>query len=197
MGIVSAGFDLSLTGSGIARSDTHRVSKVGMAGITNMSVVQQIAAFDTLTAHIFAAYDWHGMFVGTDPDDQVAVVEALDMAQSYGGQVERTILWWQVVNTLHNLGVKVYTPTSAQVKMYATGNGLAKKPEMIAAVRHLWPGYEIGKDDNLADAAAMAELGLALAGCPTLELPSMHLRSLSKIRTVEDPPSRVKKAVKR
>lgn len=184
------GFDLSLTGSGVALTapaqPPHQfvLTLVGRQGVTNMSVVGQFAAIDELLAEIATAAD-----LNHPPD--VAVLEALDMAQSYGGQIERTVLWWELAKTLHMLGVRVYVPTSAQVKIYATGNGLAKKPQVKAAVATHWPWWDFRNNDNLADAAVMAELGLTLAGYRSVELPKEHTRTLSKIRLLSDPPSRV------
>jgi len=183
----TAGLDLSLTASGVALS-SGTLLLFGRTGITNLPVAQQFVALDELIAGILTT-----ITTGVDYPNAV-VLEALDMAQSYGGQIERTILWWEVAKTLYHLEIPVYTPTSAQVKMYATGNGLATKQQVKEAVAEHWPHYLHRNNDNLADAAVMAELGLALAGQPTVQLPAQHLRSLSKIRMLTDPPSRVLKA---
>lgn len=187
----AVGLDLSLTASGVAVirrvgiEPSHlQLARVGADGITNMPVAQQIDAIRQLADRVDAKLDLRARDVPV-----VAVVEALENGYTYGGATERTVLWWEVVTRLS--GMTVYMPTSAQVKIYATGNGRASKKEVIAAVKQHWPWWAVGDDDNLADAAVMAEIGIAFADEPSANLPATHTRVLSKIRKITDPPARV------
>lgn len=197
--VVAAGLDLSLTASGVALArpdlpdpgDRYRLALVGEPGITNLSVAAQIHKIDDLAARIVAGV------LDTPWPPTAVVVEALDNAQSYGGVTERAILWWKVIERLYAEDIPVYIPPSAQVKIYATGNGNAKKGEVIATVTRQWPEWHHGGNDNLVDAAAMAELGLALCGSPTIPLTKAHTRVLENIRRLDSPPARtLKKAAK-
>lgn len=188
----SAGLDLSLTASGIALPD-GRCGKVGRDGITGLSVVEQMEVLDGLarqiTDRVFGA-------APKTEQELVVVVEALDMANAYGGQIERTILWWEVVRGLLGYGFRVATPTSGQVKKYATGNGNAKKGEVQDAVTRQWPQFDHRGDDNMSDASAMCALGLALSGHPLTDLPKTHTGVLAAVRYVTDRPP-AKKTKKR
>lgn len=192
--MISVGFDLSLTASGLARmrlvGDERRLLVeepvlVGRAGVTNMALSDQIDAVDALAQQIV---DWD-LAAGV-PD--VAVLEAPDNGRTYGGVTERAALFWAIAWHIKQIGVpRFYLPTSQQVKIYAAGTGSATKDQMKDAVTQHWPWWEHRRNDNLADAAAMAELGLALLGFPSVDLPKEHTRVLSSIRSSFDPPRRV------
>lgn len=178
------GLDLSLTGSGLADS-TGWVDLVGEQGVTNLPVSDQIFAIERLSQTIIER-------IGLGKNEiTLAVVEALDNAQSYGGQTERAVLWWRVVEALTLAGVQTAMPTSAQVKIYAAGSGAATKTEIINAVQKYWPQFPVGRNHNKADAAAMVVLGHALLDRPLGWLPEQHTRVLPRIRYTTDPPSRV------
>lgn len=51
-------------------------------------------------------------------------------------------------------GMKLLIVPPASLKMFATGNGLADKPMVMAAVARQWPGV-VCADDNQADAVAL------------------------------------------
>lgn len=63
---------------------------------------------------------------------------------------------------LMGAGIAVCEASPTSVKKFATGNGRATKKQMVAAAQDLW-GFE-GKDDNQADAIAIAYMGLVLDG---------------------------------
>lgn len=69
--------------------------------------------------------------------------------------------------------------TAASLKTFATGRGNADKIAMVVAARDRL-GYE-GENDNEADAIWLCELGMRIAGMPTIKLPQTHLRALDKI----------------
>lgn len=178
------GLDLSLTASGVAASDGF-VAVIGRDGVTSLPVHDQIEVIEELAGRIQREV--------TARQPRVVVVEALDNAQSYGGVSERAWLWWEVVHRLHHRGFRIAMPTSAQVKIYAAGNGGATKPQVIAAVKEHWPRFDVGRDNNKADAAAMAAMGAHLLGQPLCELPPTHTRKLAEVRYTTDPPRRVLK----
>lgn len=184
----AAGLDLSLTNSGVAVWDWENGNQtflLGRPGITNASLADQIVAIDELATRICQATMWNGEW------PEIVAVEALDNARAYGGVTERTALYWQVVSRLREAGCRIWVPTSAQVKIYAAGNGLATKKQVIAGVTEHWPNWHHHNNDNVADAAALCELGLALADQPSKLLPEEHTRVLPRVRRITDPPGRV------
>lgn len=89
-------------------------------------------------------------------------------------------LFWRAI-TARFFGYSVATEINAStLKMHATGNGSAKKAQVLAeAVRRL--GYT-GHDDNEADALWLADLGARLHGYNRPQLPATHLRALDKLK---------------
>lgn len=68
-----------------------------------------------------------------------------------------------------------------QLKKLATGNGNAKKIDVVIAARERL-GFE-GTDDNEADARWLLEAGLQLHALPAMaELPKKNLEGLAKLR---------------
>lgn len=63
--------------------------------------------------------------------------------------------------SLHLKGIPAFTAAPNTIKKFATGNGNAKKPEMVAAAREL-PGIRDSLTDNEADALFLALFGLEL-----------------------------------
>jgi crossover junction endodeoxyribonuclease RuvC len=188
--VVTVGIDLSLTATGLARSDGECVL-VGRTGVTNLSIDEQIQVLNGLATEIAQVVTRHRL-----PD--AICIEGLDMAQSYGGQIERTVLWWKVVELMRATGAKIYVAPSPQVKMYVTGKGSGPKGAVIEAVTRWWPQLKHRGDNNLADASACAliaahMLGEPVApawGGPDVALPPTHTRALKSVRAITDPPSR-------
>jgi crossover junction endodeoxyribonuclease RuvC len=86
------------------------------------------------------------------------------------GAIVRSYLWSA------NIPVVEVTPTA--LKKFATGAGRADKKQMVAAAHELW-GYD-GKDDNQADALALAYMGLTLDGA-TGFVPEDRLDTVAKL----------------
>lgn len=73
------------------------------------------------------------------------------------------------------------------LKVWATGNGKALKPEVIAAVIATY-GHLISinpKDDNQADAVALLTMGLFKYGQPLADAPLAHRRALKPVQWPE------------
>ena len=75
----------------------------------------------------------------------------------------------------HDEGIRLLIVPPASLKMFVTGNGLAKKPEMIAAVAEQW-GVETNSD-NIADAVGLYQFMKAYLGARARRRYSMKQRS--------------------
>lgn len=64
---------------------------------------------------------------------------------------------------LYHAGFKFYIPAASQIKKFATGKGNCDKSIVVREVFKRW-GIE-AKDDNQADASAMAYMAQAIAEC--------------------------------
>lgn len=176
----AAGVDLSLTATGLAHSN-GACATIGQAGLTKLAWADQLEAAAILRAGI-NAFLFNGQL-------DTVVIEGLDMSQSYGGQILRSHLWCLVVSDLLEEGVQVYVAPSPQVKMYATGKGAlpagrAGKKLVIEAVARQWPFFDIGSDDNRADAAVMCAMACEIGGKPLSVVTPEQARALIKTLSV-------------
>lgn len=154
--IAVVGVDQSLTMTGLARIDgeqvtVHRVSSgpaVGLQGTRDRIryIVGQVLRFA--------------------PRECFSVIEApvIPHNQQGGAVLERAWLFGLIVDQLMQRGPVVQVRPSTRA-MYASDNGAAKKPEVLAAMRAKFPSLTI-RDDNEADALAMACLGARYLGHP-------------------------------
>ncbi|WGD38500.1 hypothetical protein [Lysinibacter sp. HNR] len=92
------------------------------------------------------------------------VLEAPTPKSQLGSHNDRVGLYWFLVDQLLVRGAvgAVLPPHRA---MYATGNGAAKKPQVVAAMKERFPGVAI-PDDNVADALVLASMGARWLGHP-------------------------------
>jgi crossover junction endodeoxyribonuclease RuvC len=111
---------------------------------------------------------------------QMVVIEYPNLHRSYGGQLERTWLWYDLVTCLQRQYVAVVTATVSQRARFLFGRGTATKGQVVDAVARRWPEYDTGGDDNMADAVAYLQMGRAWLGHNT-GIPQANLRVLQDI----------------
>lgn len=68
--------------------------------------------------------------------------------------------------------------------LYATGNGAAKKPEVVEKVTARYPQFDIRGDDNIADAVALVAIGARMLGRPID--PDTPDTNLAALRTLNE-----------
>ena len=107
----------------------------------------------------------------------LVVIEAPSPRSQLGQHNERVGLYWLLVDQLLSRSdvVEVLPPTRA---LYATGNGRADKALVKGSMRAAFPHGPV-PDDNVADALALALMGLRHLGSPLDgELTKDHLRAM-------------------
>lgn len=145
------GIDQSLTMTGLARLDG------GLLGTDRIGTIPTTGGLlDTRQRVRYIV----GRTLKFAPAECLIVIEAPYVpqgAKAAGSVTERAWLFGMLVDQLASRGpiVQVRTKTRA---MYATGNGNAKKPEVLAAMRAKFPDHFI-RDDNEADALALLCMG--------------------------------------
>lgn len=177
----TVGIDLSLTATGIARSD-GACAVIGADKITTHSWDTRIRLLNGLADEI--------VNTATVLNPKAATIEGLDMAYSYGGQIERSYLWCEVVRRLIMQGIFVWVAPSSNLKMYGTGKGSGQKNAVIEAVAAQWPWFDIGRNDNKADAAVCAAIARAKIGVPfeVTFSPAKQIGALAGVTSVYDRP---------
>lgn len=124
--------------------------------------------------------EWlHQYLVGWDLDEvcMEGYANGAKFGREKAGELGHTVKRYLRVQHPQEFLPKVVPPTS--VKKFATGNGSAKKNEMLLAVYKRW-GVEF-KDDNLADAFVLAKIADALANPDTRELTKYQEDALAKV----------------
>ena len=120
----------------------------------------------------------------------LAVIE--DYAMGYGGNRHpgRTFSigeWGGVARLyLYDQGIPMLYVSPSSLKMFATGNGNAEKPQVIQAIAELWE-YDVPNDDE-ADAFVLMMLGEAyLSKRKRRRYGPDRLRALDKVEYVDVP----------
>lgn len=155
-----AGFDLSLTSSGVS-TEVYQftISPPGK----------------DLTDRLFWLRDeFDDALDGID----LAIVEDLPRNARFGGVALGMVHACFRLATTHHRTLLVWVPP-ASLKLYATGKGNAGKQEMLTeAVRRL--GYS-GHDDNEADALWLRAIGMDIIGEPLAGMPAKNRTALDKL----------------
>jgi hypothetical protein len=173
-----AGFDLSLTRSGVAHAgDRSGSATLGREGITKLPLSQRFHTIKTMATDL--------VILGTSPDilgisptmwtervpdyraremPALAVIEAPDTSHSYGGLPERLYMYGCVLESLSAMGIPIATIPSPILKGYATGNGGHKggKLRIKEGAAENWPEYfadrrKVTHDE--VDAIVLARMG--------------------------------------
>lgn len=92
------------------------------------------------------------------------VIEAPSPRSQFGSHNDRVGLYWLLVDQLLARADVAEVLPKSRAK-YATGNGNADKAAVKSAMRAAFPHVEIA-DDNVADALALALMGLRHLGSP-------------------------------
>lgn len=160
------GLDLSITATGIARSDgtLTTVDTKKATGDQRLLVIER---------HVNEAIGvWH-----EHPKPHLAVIEDLPThAHSAGitGMVHGVVRV-----ALMRSGVPYVLIPPASLKKYATGKGNATKPDMRMS---LYQRADIDlRDDNQVDALWLRYMGLDALGHPAVDLPKSHREALDKV----------------
>jgi len=149
--MIVLGLDLSLTGTGMCVVETG--AERGL--LTTINTTAKTRTEDrliTIRRHIAQASS------GVD----AAIIEGLSYGSVGGAQAERSALHWMVRVDLYQMGVPFVVVTPMSLKKFVCGTAKAEKSMMIREVFRRW-GVEAA-NDNEADAAALAHLGLVYYG---------------------------------
>lgn len=146
-----AGLDPSLTSAGLAALRPGEAPRLGTVGAPGLRTDTYEDRRDRIELQAFSI----GKRIG-NPD--LIVIEG----PYYHGKLmpsyfDRAGLFWGLMSSLSRRApIAVVSPTTRA--KYATGSGNAKKDEVLAAVRTMWPGVAIRNHDE-ADALILASIG--------------------------------------
>jgi Holliday junction resolvasome RuvABC endonuclease subunit len=153
--VIAVGIDPSLTCTGVAVID-------GEGGALTRRIVSPNIGSTLLARRNRIRQAVSGVLATVPARVNVTVIEVPTSRQQFGAQNERTALYWFLVDQLLARGPVVEVAPSSRAKL-ATGNGRAKKGEVVTFMRAAFPLTRI-PDDNAADALALAWAGARWAG---------------------------------
>jgi Holliday junction resolvasome RuvABC endonuclease subunit len=151
--MIVLGLDLSLTGTGMCVVESNAGDGKGLLATINTTAKTRTEdRLISIRRTIAQASN------GAD----AAIIEGLSYGSVGGAQAERSALHWMVRVDLYQLGVPYVIVTPMSLKKFVCGTARAEKSMMIREVFRRW-GVEAA-NDNEADAAALAHLGLVYYG---------------------------------
>ena len=93
---------------------------------------------------------------------ELVVIEGLSFGSNMPSAQERAGLWWMVARALWKANIRMQAVAPTAAKKFVTGRGSAEKSLILREVFRHW--NIVAADDNQADAAVLARIGLVLAG---------------------------------
>lgn len=168
------GIDPSLTGTGLAV--LHGSSVIRVVTV-KPGLKRGHERMDFILACIADA-------IGSNPPDLV-VIEGPSYGSAAGqrGHHERAGLWWLITRGLYVRRIPYAVASPASRAMYATGSGSAGKAVVLDCMRQRYPTARLS-DDNMADALALAAMGVDYLGG---QVPRGHVRARQALKRVDWP----------
>lgn len=167
------GVDPSVKATGIASSDGW-VKVIGRPKLLGLPLAQRVDMLDELAVAVIDEIKAADLVVIEEP------ISGTSRARTTSG-VERNALYWLLVRWLVRHEVSFAAVNNSHRAMYATGNGNSGKTAVVDAVADFWPGWDIGRNDNKADAVALMALGRHALGYPVGEVPPLNARAIERV----------------
>lgn len=174
------GIDSSLTSAGVAQI-AWRDSPNPM--VTLDRVQSKGTKFDTIAQRSIRLRTMAGRITGLAVGSDLVVIEGPSFASSGGSGHDRSGLWWLIVARLTGMNLPVVEVPPTTLKVYATGRGRVDKDEVLAAVIKRYAHAADVTGNDVADALALAAIGMRHLGVPIEpSLPETHTRALKGIK---------------
>jgi crossover junction endodeoxyribonuclease RuvC len=172
--------DLSLTGTGFANWGPAKMDLGCTEGLIASSPLKGPARLGFIRDKIRQL-----VVQGGSPDRTLVLIENYAFGKSNQAH-QMGELGGVIRLMLHEEGYKYFVVTPTRLKKFLTGKGVAEKNLMLKELFKVF-GHDVN-DDNIADALVLMELGRAMIGHPSKELPKYRrevveevLRDLSKL----------------
>lgn len=157
------GLDPSISGAGIAviRTADPRIAMYGNVDAYTQVITSRGRASDTMPQQAARLLAMRNAVMDRVPRDaDLVMIEGLALGKTNPGTDRLAHLFWLLVSALGQVVpnahiTRVAIPT---LKKAVTDNGKADKRAVQAGVTRWWPGVAM-RDDNAADALALASLG--------------------------------------
>lgn len=173
------GLDLSLTSTGVAIAKGGRIIEtqaIKSSGKKTDGIPETERRLRDIVNRLRAVVDRY--------NPELAVIEAPSFGSKFGSTDERAGLRWGVIHMLTNRGAVIVQVSPKSRAKYGTGDGNAKKLEVLNAVRGNYANQDLLiRTDDEADALILAAMGSRHLGQPVeLVLPDGALESMEKVQ---------------
>lgn len=181
------GIDSSLTGTGLARAYVKQVWSDGPPAFEQVVDLATVGASKPKKGDTWIAKSRrvHEVLDGIAAAIHETVPDAIALEElAYGAKGDAAVvlhwLWGEVVNLVRHSSAELYLVNVSGIKKFATGNGNAKKDEVMLAMAGRYPQYGI-KDNNQSDALAACMMVARHCGTPFDTMPVKNLESMNKV----------------
>ena len=177
--MIVCGLDPSLTSAGVAILRDGwpiHVSTHGLKGHDGASYQSRNRRVRWTCRQILDAVAEHA------PD--LVMIEGPSYGSKFGAAFDRAGLWHGLYAALDAKRIPVGVVAPKTRATWATGNGNADKPAVLAVVRHWWPTWPLGdRDYDKADALVLAAIGAHHLGDPMpFDTKPRHTTGLEKVQ---------------
>lgn len=167
------GIDYSLTGTGLAVLSEQQAPVVATIKTDPKHFAKTPRGHIARIDHIYSAIL---ELADPRPGDMI-LIEGLSMHSKSSSLDKIFGGWWLLVD---QLGVDPVVVPPNNLKLYATGKGNAAKEDVLLAMVRRHDGIDL-RNNNEADALALASIGRRHLGSPLEALPAKNLEALDKI----------------
>lgn len=169
------GLDLSLTSTGVAGHDWAETLTTWSLPRSGATRAQRWARMRKAREQVLPYVDVAHLVVQESP--------AYSTGDMPGSQ-DMAWLWWSIYARCGARRIPWVEVGTSTLKVYATGNGRAKKEDVVQAVATRRRDVTFRGSDQ-ADALTLAAMGLDALGHPPVEMPKTHRRALTSVRWPE------------
>jgi hypothetical protein len=156
------GLDLSLTATGIAHWEGDAIAK--LTTVSSSPKISDEARLEDLDQAIFDRIP-HGFPGGTGAKAELVVIEGLSFGSNTGSHSLRDGLHWLIRYGLHQIHLPMLIVPPMSLKKFILGPTKKGDNTKELMIREVWRKYGVeARDNNQADAAALAILGAAYLG---------------------------------
>lgn len=173
--ILGVDFSLRATGLAVLCDD-------GTTDVATVTAPQDDGTVKSVVERLTSIADQIEAWADLGAGDTVVIEGVLHHAPGARRDVMMAGWWWVASRVAALVDDPIIVVTPKTRAKFATGNGNAGKEAVVEQVTARYPQFDVGGDDNIADAVALVAIGARLAGRPIdPDLPPTNLSALQTL----------------
>ena len=171
------GIDFSLRATGLAV-----LCDDGTTDVATVTAPQDDGTVKSVIARLTSIADQVEAWADLSAADTVVIEGVLHHAPGARRDVIMAGWWWVAARIAPLVDDPIIVATPKTRAKDATGNGNAGKKAVVEQVTARYPQFDVGGDDNIADAVTLVAIGARLTGRPVdPDLPATNLSALQAL----------------